>query len=98
MRHINFFLGVLTSFVALVTSASAAPMGFKNSWMIMGDTSKNFQELAFNYATTANDAFGLSVSGMESHHSMRQQNVEAVYTRKVGICPMPKPIFGLLEA
>jgi hypothetical protein len=89
MRHINFFLGVLMSFVALATSASAAPMGFKNSWMIMGDTSKNFQELAFNYATTANDAFGLSVSGMESHHSMRQQNVEVVYTRKVARWNMP---------
>jgi len=89
MRYTNFFFGVLTIFLALMTSASAAPMGFKNSWMVMGDTSKNFQELAFNYATTANDAFGLSVSGMESHHSMKQQNVEAVYTRKVARWNMP---------
>ena len=45
--------------MGVVTQLSAAPLGYKNSWMVMGDTSKNFQELAFNYATTANDAFGL---------------------------------------
>lgn len=89
MKRIYLFCAALLSWFTMVGGVSAAPMGFKNSWMVMGDTSKNFQELAFNYATTANDAFGLSVSGMESDHSMKQQTIEAVYTRKIARWNMP---------
>lgn len=72
-------------------SGLAAPMGFKNSWMVMGDFSKTYQELAFNYATTANDAFGISVSAMQTDNSIsKQQNLEAVYTRKLARWNMPE--------
>jgi hypothetical protein len=75
----------------LVSQVSAAPMGFKNSWMIMGDFSKAYQEFAVNYATTANDAFGFSTSAMQTDNSVsKQQNAEAVYTRKLVRWNMPE--------
>jgi hypothetical protein len=49
----SFFLLV----VGAVSNSFAAPMGFKNSWMLMGDFSKTYQEFGLTYATTANDAF-----------------------------------------
>ena len=49
------------------------------------------QELAFNYATTANDAFGFSASAMNTdNYVSRQQNAEAVYTRKLARWNMPE--------
>ena len=66
-------------------------MGFKNSWMLMGDFSKTYQELGLNYATTANDAFGISASAMQTDNSVsKQQNLEAVYTRKVARWNLPE--------
>ena len=71
------YLFAISVFGVLVNPAIAAPMGFKNSWMIMGDFSKTYQELAFNYATTANDAFGFSASAMNTdNYVSRQQNAE----------------------
>ena len=85
------YLFVISVFGVLVNPAISAPMGFKNSWMIMGDFSKTYQELAFNYATTANDAFGFSASAMNTdNYVSRQQNAEAVYTRKLARWNMPE--------
>ena len=85
------YLFAISVFGVLVNPAIAAPMGFKNSWMIMGDFSKTYQELAFNYATTANDAFGFSASAMNTdNYVSRQQNAEAVYTRKLARWNMPE--------
>jgi hypothetical protein len=59
--------------------------------MLMGDFSKTYQELGLNYATTANDAFGISASAMQTDNSVsKQQNLEAVYTRKVARWNLPE--------
>ena len=82
-------LGILLMSISVVVSA--APMGFKNSWMLMGDFSKTYQEFGLNYATTANDAFGISASAMQTDNSVsKQQNFEAVYTRKLARWNMPE--------
>ncbi len=60
----------------------AAPMGFKDSWMSMGDFSPNWQEGLFNYALTPRDAVGGSAVYMRSDDEKRTRNlVEADYTR-----------------
>ncbi|NBO88016.1 MAG: hypothetical protein EBV00_07855, partial [Burkholderiaceae bacterium] len=70
----SFFL----LFAVSIQNSLAAPMGFKNSWMLMGDFSKTYQELGLNYATTANDAFGISASAMQTDNSVsKQQNLES---------------------
>ena len=85
---------LLPGLFALASHASAAPMGFKNSWMIMGDFSKTYQEFALNYATTANDAFGFSASAMQTDNSVsKQQNAEAVYTRTLARWLWPLQVF-----
>lgn len=89
MNRLSQFL--LLGISVLASQVSAAPMGFKNSWMIMGDFSKTYQEFAVNYATTANDAFGFSTSAMQTDNSVsKQQNAEAVYTRKLARWNMPE--------
>lgn len=74
--------GVFTSLFAL--SAWAGPMGFKDSWMAMGDFGPNWKEAFANYALTPRDAVGLSTLEMRSDDEMhtRQLN-EATYTRLV---------------
>jgi hypothetical protein len=82
---------LLLGIFVLTGQVSAAPMGFKSSWMIMGDFSKTYQEFAVNYAITANDAFGFSTSAMQTDNSVsKQQNAEAVYTRKLVRWNMPE--------
>jgi hypothetical protein len=83
----SFFLLLMGA----VSHSFAAPMGFKNSWMLMGDFSKTYQEFGLNYATTANDAFGISASAMQTDNSVsKQQNLEAVYTRKLARWNLPE--------
>ena len=65
----SFFLLLMGA----VSHAFAAPMGFKNSWMLMGDFSKTYQEFGLNYTTTANDAFGISASAMQTDNSVSKQ-------------------------
>ena len=82
--------GAILALFGLAGQSYAAPMGFKNSWMFMGDFSKTYQEFSFNYATTANDAIGFSASAMQTDdYSKRQQNTEVVYTRKVARWNLP---------
>ena len=38
-------------------TAHALPMGSQGTWMIMGDFTRDGQELAANYAVTRQDAF-----------------------------------------
>jgi len=90
MKFTAFIFAALIGLLAFAGSANAAPMGFKNSWMIMGDLSKTYQEFSFNYATTANDAIGFSASAMQTDdYVKRQQNAELVYTRKVARWNLP---------
>lgn len=44
----------------------AAPMGFKGSWMTMGDLGPNWREVYANYAVTVRDAFGMANTYMRS--------------------------------
>ncbi len=68
--------------LCLTTSAFAAPMGFKDSGMAMGDFSPNWQEALANYALTSRDAVGASAIAMRSDNETRTRRLtEATYTR-----------------
>ncbi len=54
-------LGVLASLPAY-----SGPMGFKDSWMAMGDFGPNWKEAFANYALTPRDAVGASALSMRS--------------------------------
>jgi hypothetical protein len=65
-------------------SAMAGPMGFKDSWMAMGDFSANWREAWANYALTPRDAVGVGGLHMRSDdHSIRRTMQELNYTRLV---------------
>jgi len=66
----------------MISSVSrAAPMGFKDSWMSMGDFGSNWQELSFNYALTPRDALGGSFTHMRSDDKQQSlELVDATYT------------------
>ncbi|MCX7235292.1 MAG: hypothetical protein NTY26_18230 [Burkholderiales bacterium] len=79
----NMVLGALALMV-LAMPAFSGPMGFKDSWMAMGDFSPNWQEVFANYALTPRDALGASTLYMRSDDlSKSRQLVDATYTRLV---------------
>jgi hypothetical protein len=79
MKHLLSMLTLLAS-----GSAVAAPMGFKDSWMGMGDFSAGWREAWVNYAVTARDAVGAGGLYMRSDDKTRTRTlVEANYTRLV---------------
>lgn len=79
----------ITSLLASLT-AQAAPMGFKDSWMTMGDFSKTYRELTANYALTPRDAIGLTSTYMQTDNkSQSQMNNELTYTRLLKRWNMP---------
>ena len=81
--------GVIVSLVSF--SALCGPMGFKESWMSMGDVSPNWQEVLVNYAFTARDAVGASSILMRSDDGNKtRQFTEATYTRLVRRWNMPE--------
>ena len=62
--------------------AGAAPIGFKDSWMLMSDLGPNWQEAWVNHAFTARDAVGAGAVRMRSDDgTLRRTLVEATYTR-----------------
>ncbi|MBY0265756.1 MAG: hypothetical protein K2W84_05040 [Burkholderiales bacterium] len=71
--------------VLLVTASCAAqagPMGFKDSWMAMGDFGPNWREAWVNYAVTPRDAVGVGALYMRSDDKTRRRDVaELTYTR-----------------
>ena len=82
-------LGALCSIVSL--SALCGPMGFKDSWMSMGDVSPNWREVFVNYAFTARDAAGGSTLVMRSDDGTKaRQLTEASYTRLAKRWNMPE--------
>lgn len=82
---ILFIASLLVSF-----TAQAAPMGFKDSWMTMGDFSKTYRELTANYALTPRDAIGLTSTYMQTdNQSQSQMNNELTYTRLIKRWNMP---------
>lgn len=72
----------LASVLAITASSSlSAPMGFKDSWMVMGDFSAKFQEITLNQALTSRDALGLTVLRMRPGGQRAIENYELTYTR-----------------
>ena len=64
--------------------AHAGPMGFKDSWMAMGDFGPNWQEGWVNYALTSRDAVGFGALGMRSDDKrLRRTFEEVTYTRLI---------------
>jgi hypothetical protein len=75
------FLALLWTLL-LAMPAFSGPMGFKGSWMGMGDFSPNWQEAFANYALTPRDAVGASTLFMRSDDETKsRQLVDATYTR-----------------
>ena len=71
---------------ALLAAASfathAGPMGFKDSWMAMGDLGPNWREGWVNYALTPRDAVGVGAIYMRSDDKRKTRDLqEATYTR-----------------
>ena len=86
---VKITLGVIGSLASL--SALCGPMGFKESWMTMGDVSPNWQEVLVNYALTARDAAGASALVMRSDDGTKmRQFTEATYTRLIRRWNMPE--------
>ncbi len=80
------WLGALLALPAL-----CGPMGFKDSWMVMGDFGPNWKEAFANYALTPRDAVGLSTLSMRSDDEARTRQLsEATYTRLVQRWNMPE--------
>ena len=76
---------------AIVSSAHAGPMGFKDSLMSMGDFSRNWRETFVNYAITTKDAVGIEAVAMHSDdQSKSRQAVDLTYTRLVKRWNLPE--------
>ncbi|MBC7918503.1 MAG: hypothetical protein H7Y28_11920 [Rhodoferax sp.] len=89
MQFLKHGLGL--SLLACVASAWAGPMGFKDSWMAMGDYGPNWKDVFVNYALTPRDAIGLSTLTMRSDDEMRSRTlVDATYTRLVKRWNLPE--------
>ena len=70
--------------VALLIShyATAGPMGFEGSTMLMGDFNNNWREAFANFALTPRDAIGISATYMRSDDkSITRTLEELTYTR-----------------
>ncbi len=75
-------LVITMTLAATVTAIHAGPMGFKDSWMAMGDFGPNWREGSVNYALTSRDAVGGGLLYMRSDDKRRVRDVaEATYTR-----------------
>jgi hypothetical protein len=65
-------------------------MGFKDSYMWMGDFSTNWRESFINYAITPRDAFGVEAVYMRSDDKSKTRTLEDVtYTRLLSRWNMP---------
>lgn len=72
----------LTLALAGAAAAHAAPIGFKDSWMLMGDFGPSWRESWANYAFTARDAAGGGAVWMRSDdRRLSREAVELNYTR-----------------
>jgi hypothetical protein len=66
----------------LSRAAFAAPMGFKDSTMLMVDASPNWREVSANYALTSKDAIGVQKLSMRSDDKQRSRDSASLtYTR-----------------
>ena len=88
-----WFATLLVCVVVAATHAGeggAAPMGFKDSWMAMGDVGPNWKEAWANYALTARDALGGGGIFMRSDDGSRHRSLEEIsYTRLMARWNLP---------
>ena len=90
MKHRIWATALACTASVWLTPAFSGPMGFKGSWMAMGDVSPNWQEVFANYALTPRDALGASTLTMRSDDGTRsRQLVDATYTRLVARWNLP---------
>lgn len=67
---------------AISMASHAAPMGFQDSWMVMGDLGPNWREAFINYAFTSRDAVGAETTFMRSDDKRRLVDLQGfTYTR-----------------
>lgn len=70
--------------------AIAGPMGFKDSYMLMGDFNNNWRESFINYSITPRGAFGIGATYMRSDDKTKTRTLEEVtYTRLLNRWNMP---------
>jgi hypothetical protein len=82
---------VLLALNFLPNSAYAGPMGFKDSWMTMGDLSTNWREVWLNYGVTPRDALGAGYLYMRSDDKTKSRYLnEATYTRLLHRWNLPR--------
>ena len=85
----NKVLACLVCVLAL--PAFCGPMGFKESWMAMGEFSPNWQESFVNYALTPRDALGASTLYMRSDDESKNRHLaDVTYTRLLKRWNMPQ--------
>jgi hypothetical protein len=79
----TIFIGAVLSAASLLSfSAFAGPMGFKESYMSMGDFSTNWREAFVNYALTSKDAIGTEAVYMRSDNKLTTLHATGLtYTR-----------------
>lgn len=78
----RLMLASVIAAAAIISTAHAGPMGFKDSWMAMGDFGPNWREAWVNYAVTARDAVGAGALYMRSDDRFKVRRLEEVtYTR-----------------
>jgi hypothetical protein len=78
-------------FLVCASKVFAGPMGFKESFMSMGDFSPNWQEAFVNYAMTPRDAIGIEGLAMRSDDQrLNRQTIGLTYTRLVQRWNMPE--------
>jgi hypothetical protein len=75
---------LVSALLGAALTASAAPMGFKGSFMGMTDLSENWREGWVNYALTPREAVGAGGLFMRSDDKTRSRKfTEATYTRLI---------------
>lgn len=91
MKSYRFLALTSISLLALTINATAGPMGFKDSFMAMGDFNNNWRESFINYAITPRDAFGIGATYMRSDDKNKTRTLEElIYTRLMSRWNMPE--------
>jgi hypothetical protein len=76
--------------ILIAQPATAGPMGFNESYMVMGDFNNNWRESFINYAITPRDAFGVSATYMRADDKTKSRTLEEItYTRLMQRWNMP---------
>lgn len=82
MTYSSFKYAWLLLVMLMSPYATAAPMGFSESFMVMGDFNNNWRELNINYAMTPRDALGMGVTYMRADDKSKSRTLEEfTYTR-----------------